>query len=1218
MNIFNSRIFSLLLFFTILGTTSYAQKATTSETNGNPSYFKFDENQKIDLKEAKSFLQKELTLSNQDELRLYKEEVDQLGYAHQKFQQYYQGVKVENGIYTIHSKEGKVSIMNGQFLKFKKLNTNPGLSESAALNQALKHIGASKYMWETASNESFALQTEAAGTFKPKGELVIIENYYAAEKAERYRPVLAWKFNIYAEQPLSRDYVYVEAQTGKIAYIDPIIKKCFVLDKEHTCSGDHQHDAVEEGKASLEKMLAAGTAATRYSGSRTIEATATTGGFRLRETTRGNGINTYDCNTGTNYNSAVDFVDNDNNWTAGEWNNAQKDNAALDAHWGSAVTYDYWLNTHNRDSWNGNGAAINSYVHFDANYNNAFWNGSVMTYGDGSGAGGFDALTSLDVAAHEIGHAICETTANLAYRRESGALNEGFSDIWGAAVEFFAAPNKDTWLIGEDIEMRSGHVALRSMSNPNQEGQPDTYGGTNWINPNCGTPVQSNDYCGVHTNSGVLNFWFYLLTTGGSGTNDNNDAYTVSGIGIVDAAKIAYRLESQYLGANSTFADARTFGIQSAADLFGAGSAAVIATTNAFYAVGVGSEYGNANYCASQGNSVSDEWIGNVQIGSFSNPSGAQGYSDFTNLTVNVNAGSTYATTLTPTFSGTAYSEHWRIWVDLNEDSDFDDAGEELFSAGGSNAAVSGNIVIPASAAGITTRMRISMKYNAAPTPCEAFSYGEVEDYTISISGGATCSTPTGLSISSISQTTATASWSAVTGAATYDVRFRQTGATSWTSGNIAGTAANMTGLTANTNYEVQVRANCTGANSAYTSSANFTTSSAPPAGGCTGGITAFPYSEGFESGFGGWSQGSGDDFDWARRSGTTPSSNTGPSSANEGSFYMYVEASAPNYSAKVTILNSPCFDLSGESAANFNFDYHMYGASNMGNLNLEASDDNGATWSSVWSASGNQGNAWLSASVNMGAYTGGSVQLRFVGTTGSTWQGDMAVDNISVDDGSTPTCVDVSLTLVFDDYQEETSWSLTDGGGAVIESGGTYGSQADRSTLVIDMCVFPGCYDFTINDAYGDGICCTYGNGSYVLAGANGTILASGGTFTSSETTNVCPNASTVIETGSASILAQQPAQKQDRPEFAFSHLEVYPNPASEVLNVQYESEVEATGVARIIDLFGKVINQVQWDLTEGQNNYELNLQTLPQGTYLLEINDGSTSKIKRFVVTR
>src|SRR5690606_2023376 len=116
-------------------------------------------------------------------------------------------------------------------------------------------------------------------------------------------------------------------------------------------------------------------------------------------------------------------------------------------------------------------------------------------------------------------------------------------------------------------------------------GQPDTYGGQYWQNPNCGTPTQYNDYCGVHTNSGVLNHWFYRTVVGGSGTNDNGDSFNVSGIGMTKASNIAYRTLRFYLSSNSTFANARTGAIQAAVDLYGADGAEEQAVTNAWHAV---------------------------------------------------------------------------------------------------------------------------------------------------------------------------------------------------------------------------------------------------------------------------------------------------------------------------------------------------------------------------------------------------------------------------------------------------------------------------------------------------------------------------------------------------------------------------------------------------------------------------------------------------------
>jgi hypothetical protein len=169
---------------------------------------------------------------------------------------------------------------------------------------------------------------------------------------------------------------------------------------------------------------------------------------------------------------------------------------------------------------------------------------------------------------------------------------------------------------------------------------------------------------------------------------------------------------------------------------------------------------------------------------------------------------------------------------------------------------------------------------------------------------------------------------------------------------------------------------------------------------GCADGISNFPYSESFESNLGAWSNASaGDDIDWTRDSGGTPSNGTGPSNGSDGSFYMFVEASGNNtgYPNKRAILNSPCLDLSAQTEAFATFNYHMYGAADMGSISLQASDDNGDTWTTVWSLTGNQGNNWLEETVDLTSYAGASVQLRLNRLTGSTWQADVAIDNFRV-----------------------------------------------------------------------------------------------------------------------------------------------------------------------------------------------------------------------------
>ncbi|QKJ62049.1 M4 family metallopeptidase [Flavobacterium sp. M31R6] len=565
--------FSTLTLFSQEGDKNVLKKITNEK--GIPTLITFTSKSTYKISDYQQLFKDQLGLKGNSNFTKIKSEIDKLGVSHEKFQLFHNGIKVEFSTYTLHSAAGKLSSMNGEFYKTDLLNAIPTLSQDQAFAKALQQIGAQTYLWEI---------PEDAKMFnykKPIGELVWLPILDGDNSNTKDTPLrLAYKFDIYATKPVSRGDIYIDAITGETLFYNATIKHL----------GEYSHGKAETNSGNQNKMVVPANADTRYSGSQTIQTTLSGANYILADATRGNGINTFNMKKGTNYSNAVNFTDADNNWTTAEYNNANKDNGAFDAHWGAEKTYDYWSTVHGRNSYDNAGAVIKSYVHYDNAYDNAFWDGSVMTYGDGSGTN-FDILTALDVAGHEIGHAVCEKTANLAYQKESGAMNEALSDIWGACIEYFAAPTKSTWLIGEDIERRSGHLSLRSMSNPKAEGQPDTYGGTNWKNPNCGFPFSYNDYCGVHTNSGVLNHWFYILSVGKSGTNDKGKSYSVTGITIEKAAKITFRLESVYLTANSTYANARTYGIQSATDLYGAGSAEVIATTNAFYAVGVGDAY---------------------------------------------------------------------------------------------------------------------------------------------------------------------------------------------------------------------------------------------------------------------------------------------------------------------------------------------------------------------------------------------------------------------------------------------------------------------------------------------------------------------------------------------------------------------------------------------------------------------------------------------------
>jgi len=228
------------------------------------------------------------------------------------------------------------------------------------------------------------------------------------------------------------------------------------------------------------------------------------------------------------------------------------------------------------------------------------------------------------------------------------------------------------------------------------------------------------------------------------------------------------------------------------------------------------------SYCTSMGTNYSYEWISKVVIGTFSNTSTAAGYTDFTSKIITLTAGTSYSVSLTPGFASTAYNEYWKIWIDYNGDKDFDDAGELAFDGGALISTVeTGTIIVPSTATG-TTRMRVSMKYNAAQTSCETFSYGEVEDYTVTF-GAAVPDTqaptvPTGLTASSVTQTTAVISWTASTdnvGVTGYEV---------YRNGTLLSTVTtnsyNATGLTAATTYSFTVKAKDAAGNISSASSA--------------------------------------------------------------------------------------------------------------------------------------------------------------------------------------------------------------------------------------------------------------------------------------------------------------------------------------------------------------------------------------------------------------
>lgn len=477
---------------------------------------------------------------------------------------------------------------------------------------------------------------------------------------------------------------------------------------------------------------------------------------------------------------------------------------------------------------------------------------------------------------------------------------------------------------------------------------------------------------------------------------------------------------------------------------------------------------------------------------------------------------------------------------------------------------------------------------------------GGSQNYSLIVTGitqnvvGCNATIPSSLVASGVTTSSANLSWASVTGT-TYTVRYKATAAATWTTVNSSVNSLSISGLSAGTQYQAQVMSVCPNStNSGYSGSTVFTTGAGQVF--CSSAITSYPYSQGFENTLGSWTQNTGDDFNWTVKSGSTASSSTGPSSANEGSYYVYMESSAPNYSTKNAILTSPCFNLGSISNPQISFDYHLYGSSSMGVLNLQVSTD-GTSWTTLWSKSGNQGNAWVSESVDLSAYSSSSaIKLRFNGTTGTTWQGDMAIDAVSIA-GAAPACTGLNLTMVFDNYPEETSWEIRNSANTLVASGGTYGSQADGSTLSVPMCLNDGCYTLTFSDTYGDGICCAYGNGSYNLTNtSSGVSLAQGGSFASTDVKNFCIGSGVMSEfTSQGDVVSEG------------SHFEMFPNPVVDNLFIDFNSERALS--YEVFDLKGKI-------LLEGQvENSNINFSSISTGVYIMKINDGIKTITRRVV---
>ncbi|MGW4874394.1 M4 family metallopeptidase [Streptomyces chartreusis] len=345
-------------------------------------------------------------------------------------------------------------------------------------------------------------------------------------------------------------------------------------------------DAATGAKLYEYQAIETGTGNTMYSGTVTLGTTQSGSTYNLTDGARGN-HKTYNLNRGTSGTGTL-FSGPDDVWGNGAASNLET--AGADAHYGAALTWDYYKNVHGRSGIRGDGVGAYSRVHYGNNYVNAFWSDSCfcMTYGDGSGNA--NPLTSIDVAGHEMTHGVTSNTAGLVYSGESGGLNEATSDIFGSTVEFYANNSSDVgdYLIGEEININGDGTPLRYMDKPSKDGASKDawYSGIGSID--------------VHYSSGPANHFFYLLSEG-SGTKTINgvtynsptsDGLPVTGIGRDKAEKIWFRSLTTKFTSNTNYAAARTGTLAAAGELYGTTSAEYKAVQDAWAGVAVGTRPG--------------------------------------------------------------------------------------------------------------------------------------------------------------------------------------------------------------------------------------------------------------------------------------------------------------------------------------------------------------------------------------------------------------------------------------------------------------------------------------------------------------------------------------------------------------------------------------------------------------------------------------------------
>ncbi|WP_327671646.1 MULTISPECIES: M4 family metallopeptidase [unclassified Streptomyces] len=486
---------------------------------------------------------KDLGLGKQEKLVVRDVLQDKDGTTHTRYERTYGGLPVLGGDLIVEATKSGTpkDVTKAAKADLKDVDTTPDVKPATAETQALK-------------------LAKADGSKKTEADKAPRKVVWLGQGATKGQPTLAYETVVGGLQhdgTPNQLHVITDASTGKKL---------------------HEWQAIETG-----------TGNTQYSGTVTLGTAQSGSSYTLNDTTRG-AHKTYNLNRGTSGTGTL-YSGADDVWGNGAATNTET--AAADAHYGAALTWDYYKNVQGRSGIRGDGVGAYSRVHYGNAYVNAFWDDSCfcMTYGDGTS--NTHPLTSIDVAAHEMTHGVTSNTAGLNYSGESGGLNEATSDIFGSTVEFYANNSTDVgdYLIGEKININGNGTPLRYMDKPSKDGASKDawYSGIGGVD--------------VHYSSGPANHFFYLLSEG-SGTKTINgvtynsptsDGLPVTGIGRDKAALIWFKALSTKFTSTTNYAGARTGTLAAAGELYGTTSAEYKAVQDAWAGVAVGARSGGGD-----------------------------------------------------------------------------------------------------------------------------------------------------------------------------------------------------------------------------------------------------------------------------------------------------------------------------------------------------------------------------------------------------------------------------------------------------------------------------------------------------------------------------------------------------------------------------------------------------------------------------------------------